>query len=105
MKVIPAESATHAQGIMGSAGTVLVDFYKDNCPGCTMLDKVIEQNAENLERNDIALLKVKMEVVGDQFFKDNNLRQTPSLILMRDGVEVKRHAGFMRPSDFAQWIS
>ena len=77
---------------------VLVDFYKDDCPGCRMLDMSLDRFAKSDTASGLALLKVKLEVVGHEFFRDLGLRQTPTLALYRDGSEVARLPGFQSPA-------
>ena len=77
---------------------VLADFNKDNCPGCRMLDKSLERFAESDSAQGVTLLKVKMEDVGEDFFRAQGLRQTPTLMLFRQGEEVARVPGFVPPA-------
>jgi thioredoxin 1 len=77
---------------------LLVDYYKDNCPGCKMLDMSLTKFAASEDATGIALLKVKLEVVGEDFFRRLGLRQTPTLALFKDGAEVARLAGFQSPA-------
>ncbi|AEL05213.1 thioredoxin family protein [Xanthomonas campestris pv. campestris] len=77
---------------------LLVDYYKDNCPGCKMLDMSLDKFSASDAAAGVALLKVKLEVVGEEFFRDLGLRQTPTLALYRDGSEVARLPGFQSPA-------
>lgn len=83
---------------------LLVDFYKDDCPGCTMLDMSLKVLASAPEAAGVVLLKVKLEQVGEAFFRDLGLRQTPTLVLFRDGAEVARLPGFQSPAQLAQAV-
>ena len=76
---------------------VLVDFYKDNCPGCKMLDMSLTRFAATSAAAGVVLLKVKMENVGEAFFHEHKLRQTPTLIMYRRGEEMGRRPGFAPP--------
>ncbi|MFA0922283.1 thioredoxin family protein [Xanthomonas fragariae] len=76
---------------------LLVDYYKDNCPGCKMLDMSLAKFAASEDAIGVALLKVKLEVVGEDFFRGLGLRQTPTLALFKDGSEVARLPGFQSP--------
>src|SRR5690606_6454609 len=77
---------------------LLVDFHKDNCPGCTMLDMSLARFASTGQAQGLVLLKVRMEDLGEAFFRGLGLRQTPTLALFRDGEEVARLPGFQSPA-------
>ncbi|AAM38907.1 thioredoxin [Xanthomonas phaseoli pv. phaseoli] len=98
MQTITVTSPEHYTQTLAAHPRALVDFYKDNCPGCRMLDMSLDKFANSDAANGVALLKVKLEVVGEDFFRDLGLRQTPTLALYRDGAEVARLPGFQSPA-------
>ncbi|MGD6594541.1 thioredoxin family protein [Xanthomonas citri pv. citri] len=98
MQTITVTSPEHYTQTLAAHPRALVDFYKDNCPGCRMLDMSLDKFANSDAANGVALLKVKLEVVGEDFFRDLGLRQTPTLALYRDGAEVARLPGFQAPA-------
>ena len=98
MQTITVTSAEHYTQTLAAHPRALVDFYKDNCPGCRMLDMSLDKFATSDAANGVALLKVKLEVVGEDFFRELGLRQTPTLALYRDGSEVARLPGFQSPA-------
>lgn len=98
MQTITVTSPEHYTATLAAHPRVLVDFYKDNCPGCRMLDMSLDKFANSDAAEGVALLKVKLEVVGEEFFRDLGLRQTPTLALYRDGSEVARLPGFQSPA-------
>ena len=83
---------------------LLVDYYKDNCPGCRMLDMSLQKFAADAAADGLVLLKVKMETVGEDLFRDLGLRQTPTLSLFRDGTEAQRLPGFQTPAQILQAV-
>ncbi|ATS36806.1 MULTISPECIES: thioredoxin family protein [Xanthomonas] len=98
MQTITVTSPEHYTQTLAAHPRALVDFYKDNCPGCRMLDMSLDKFANSDAANGVALLKVKLEVVGEDFFRDLGLRQTPTLALFKDGAEVARLPGFQSPA-------
>ncbi|AEO44172.1 thioredoxin family protein [Xanthomonas perforans] len=98
MQTITVTSPEHYTQTLAAHPRALVDFYKDNCPGCRMLDMSLDKFATSDAANGVALLKVKLEVVGEDFFRELGLRQTPTLALYRDGSEVARLPGFQSPA-------
>ncbi len=83
---------------------LLVDYYKDDCPGCKMLDMSLAKFAASEDAAGLALLKVKMEVIGEDFFRNLGLRQTPTLALFKHGAEAARLPGFQAPGQIAQAV-
>ncbi|UXA71224.1 thioredoxin family protein [Xanthomonas prunicola] len=98
MQTITVTSPEHYTQTLAAHPRALVDFYKDNCPGCRMLDMSLDKFSNSDAANGVALLKVKLEVLGEEFFRDLGLRQTPTLALYRDGAEVVRLPGFQSPA-------
>jgi thioredoxin 1 len=101
MLTLYAESPEHYHALLASHPTVLVDFYKDNCPGCRMLETSLAAFATTPHAQGLLLLKVKLEDLGEPFFRDLGLRQTPTLSVVRDGHETVRLAGFQSPQHIA----
>ncbi|MEE7546191.1 thioredoxin family protein [Xanthomonas sp. Kuri4-1] len=98
MQILTATSPDEYTAAVAAHPRLLVDFYKDNCPGCRMLDMSLDKFAASEAATGVALLKVKMEVIGEGFFREHGLRQTPTLALYRDGSEVARLPGFQSPA-------
>jgi thioredoxin 1 len=48
---------------------------------------------------------VQLEVLGEAFFRELGLRQTPTLSLFRDGDERTRLAGFQSPQQIEAAIA
>jgi len=84
---------------------LLVDYYKDNCPGCRMLEMSLGKFAATPAAEGIALLKVKMETLGEDFFRQLGLRQTPTLAVFKDGQETRRLPGYQTPAQIEQAAS
>jgi thioredoxin 1 len=84
---------------------LLVDFHKDDCPGCRMLDMSLASVADSPRAAGVVLLKVKLETLGDVFFRSMGLRQTPTLLLIRDGQEVARLAGYQPPGKIGEALA
>lgn len=98
MQTITATSPDDYAAALAAHPRLLVDYYKDNCPGCKMLDMSLQKFAASDAADGVALLKVKMEVIGEDFFRDLGLRQTPTLAMFKDGAEVVRLPGFQTPA-------
>ncbi|GHH60400.1 MULTISPECIES: thioredoxin family protein [Gammaproteobacteria] len=98
MQTITATSPDDYAAALAAHPRLLVDFNKDNCPGCRMLDMSLDKFAASEAANGLTLLKVKLEDIGEDFFRGLGLRQTPTLALFKDGAEVARLPGFQSPA-------
>ncbi|OOX14986.1 thioredoxin, partial [Xanthomonas axonopodis pv. cajani] len=61
---------------------LLVDYYKDNCPGCKMLDMSLTKFAASEDAAGVALLKLKLEVVVEEMFRVLVFRQSAARALL-----------------------
>ena len=104
MHTLHASSPDDYAAALAAHPRLLVDYYKDNCPGCKMLDMSLQKFAADPAAAGVALLKVKMETVGEEFFRTLGLRQTPTLSLFRDGTEAQRLPGFQTPGQIVQAV-
>lgn len=97
MQTLHASSPDHYRAAIQAHPRLLVDYHKDDCPACRMLDMSLQKIATEDEAAGLVLLRVKLETVGEDFFRELGLRQTPTLSLFRDGVEATRLPGFQAP--------
>ena len=104
MQTLHASSPDDYAAALAAHPRLLVDYYKDNCPGCKMLEMSLQKFAADPAAEGLVLLKAKMEVLGEDFFRGLGLRQTPTLSLFRDGVEAHRLAGFQAPGQIAHAV-
>ena len=104
MLTLHASSPDDYHAALAAHPRLLVDYHKEDCPGCRMLEMSLQKFAGEEAAEGLALLKVKMETVGEDFFRDLGLRQTPTLSLFRDGTEARRLPGFQAPGQIAQAV-
>ncbi len=104
MQVLHACTPDDVAAAVAAHPRLLVDFHKDACPGCTMLDMSLRRFSATPEAAGLVLLKVRLEQVGEACFRGLGLRQTPTLALFRDGAEVARLPGFQSPTQVAQAV-
>ncbi|WP_066098232.1 thioredoxin family protein [Xanthomonas massiliensis] len=104
MQTITATSPDEFDAALKTHPRLLVDFYKDNCPGCRMLDMSLQKFADSDAAQGVTLLKVKLETIGEAFFVGLGLRQTPTLAVFKEGAEVARLPGFRSPAQVEQAV-
>jgi len=105
MLTLTADSPDAYTAALNTHPQVLVDYYKDHCPGCRMLEMSLEKFAATPAAEGVALVKVKMETIGEDFFRELGLRQTPTLALFKEGREIKRLPGYQTPVQIGQAAS
>lgn len=98
MQTLHATSPDDHAAAIAAHPRLLVDYHKDDCAGCRMLDLSLRKFADTPAAAGVVLLKVKLETVGEEFFRGLGLRQTPTLSLFADGNEAARLPGFQAPA-------
>ena len=73
-----------------NSGTVLLDFYAEWCGPCKMLSPIISEIAD--ERPDIKVGKINVDAESS-LAREFNIYSIPTLVVLKDGVEVKRATG------------
>lgn len=83
--------ATFKCDVLDSKGLVLVDFWAEWCAPCKSLLPTIDELAKSYA-GEVKVVKVNADenkASGEQF----SVRGLPTLVLLRDGVEVERVLG------------
>jgi thioredoxin 1 len=73
-------------------GVTVVDFYADWCGPCKMIAPILEQLSE--ERTDVKIVKIDVDA-NQQSAAQYGVRNIPTLLIVKDGVEVHRQVGFV----------
>jgi len=71
---------------------VLADFWAEWCGPCRMLEPIVEDIARRYTPR-IAVAKINVDENGDLAF-EYGVMSIPTLIVFRNGVEVKRIVGY-----------
>jgi thioredoxin 1 len=89
LPVIELDAAGFDAGI--AAGVVLMDFYATWCPPCAVQAPILEEVADRLlGRAQVAKLDIdKARSIAQRY----GISAIPTLILFRNGIEVKRFVG------------
>lgn len=106
MIVKTISTAADFEQLKAEAPVFLADFYKDNCINCKMLElsfqKLAQKNPQALE--GVTLAKLKLEELGEDFFRNSGIRQAPTLLLFKSGAEQARFSGFIAPEKILELL-
>jgi thioredoxin 2 len=83
--------------------SVLADFWAPWCGPCRAMAPHFERAAREL-KNRVRLVKVNTEE-APQLARRYGIRAIPTLVLFRDGAEVKRASGAMDAGALARWTA
>ncbi|MBP3421829.1 MAG: thioredoxin [Lachnospiraceae bacterium] len=101
MAVVHLSKENFSEQVLESKGLVLVDFWATWCAPCMMLAPFIEELAA--EESDIVVGKVDIDE-SQELAIQYRVASIPTLILFKDGQEVKRTSGFMPKDAVKAWI-
>ena len=79
----------------------IIDFWAPWCGPCKQFAPIFEQ-VKN-EQNNITFEKVNVDE-QESISTNYKVRGIPTIVFIKDGVEVGRHTGFMSKSVFEQKI-
>ncbi len=92
MKPVHAATAEDFNdSVLNAQALVLVDFWASWCAPCRALAPVLEDLANDYA-GDVAIVKVDVEA-APTLAKTYNIGALPSMLLFRDGVEIRRIVG------------
>ena len=80
---------------------MLVDFYATWCGPCKMMVSVLE-SVDSKNIIDIAKINIDEE---RQLAIENGIEVIPTLLLFKEGKEIKRSSGFMTEQELIKWVS
>ena len=78
----------------------IVDFYATWCGPCKMFGPVFEDVSL---KNDINFVKVDVDKYSE-IAREYGVMTIPTVILFKDGVEVKRNIGFMSEEELSNFL-
>ena len=81
----------------------LVDFYADWCGPCKAMKPIFSELEEEM-KGKVEFKKVDVDASEEEAAK-NGVRNIPTFIIYKNGVEVSRKSGAMPKQVLKDWIS
>ena len=87
--------------VKNSKRVCVVDFWANWCAPCKMFLPVFE--AVSKEKKSIDFFKIDVDELGE-IPTEYKIKSIPTLILFKEGVEIKRISGTLKKDDFLDFL-
>ena len=101
MEVLKITMDNFKKEVLEESKTVLVDFYADWCGPCKMLSPVIEAVAK--ENNSAKFVKINVDE-AQELAMEYNIMSIPTVVVIKEGKEVKRTVGLVDKTELTEMI-
>ena len=102
MAVVELADANFNQEVVETKTPVLVDFWAEWCPPCKLAEPVIEEIAREFE-GKIKVGKLNVDE-NPQIGQKYGILSIPTVIIFKNGEEVKRQVGFVGKDAYEKLI-
>ena len=96
MKIIHLEKESDFDNLI--QGNVLVDFYANWCGPCKMLGPILEEVSDLIQ-----IVKVDVDNF-EEISKKYRVMSIPTVVLFKNGEEIKRNVGFIDKNTLEKFI-
>lgn len=88
--------------VTNNKGLTIVDFWAPWCGPCKMFGPIFE-NVSNI-KNEVKFCKLNVDEDTENISKEYGVMSIPTVILFKDGKEIKRNIGFMDEDSLIEFI-
>ena len=88
--------------VINNKGLTIVDFWAPWCGPCKMIGPIFEKVSNSF--NNIKFCKLNIDEDNENVSKDFGVMSIPTIILFKDGVEIKRHIGFLDENSLTKFL-
>ena len=96
MKILHLEKEIDFDNLI--QGNVLVDFYANWCGPCKMLGPILEEVSDLIQ-----IVKVDVDNF-EEISKKYRVMSIPTIVLFKNGEEIKRNVGFIDKNTLEKFI-
>jgi len=101
--VISVTDDQFEEEVLGSPGTVLVDFYTAYCPPCRQVAPILEELCSE-KRSNLKVVKVEA-IENPKAAIEHRVSAVPTFVLFHEGKKVGQISGFQSKAQFEKWIA
>ena len=92
MAVVNLNKDNFSKEVLENKGITVIDFWASWCMPCKMLSPIVDEVAEEMQ--DVTVGKVNIDE-QQELARQFGIMSIPTLVVLQDGKEVKRSAGFI----------
>ena len=101
MAVVNLNKDHFSKEVLENKGITVIDFWASWCMPCKMLSPIVDEVAE--EMKDVTVGKVNIDE-QQQLAMQFGIMSIPTLVVLQDGKEVKRSAGFISKQEMKDML-
>lgn len=99
--VVNAVTDVNATSVFDSQPLIVLDFWAAWCGPCIMMEPLLKRFAE--DNPDVFVGKVDADQNAN-LVKEFRIKGLPQILLLKDGKEIKRHAGPLTQRELADFL-
>lgn len=100
--VVHISSENFKEEVLSEQRTVVLDFFAKWCMPCRMISPIIEEISNEMD-DTVKVCKIDVDEAPD-LARQYEVLSIPTLLVVKDGEEVRRSIGFMPKQEIADMI-